>query len=47
MVAALVRTAEAEIQRRVSVASPVSVSPAMFHAYLARRPAQEPANQAV
>ena len=38
MVAALVRTAEMEIQRLQSVPLPVSMSPAMFHNFLATRP---------
>ncbi len=38
MVAALVRTAEMEIQRIQSVPLPVSMSPAMFHNFLATRP---------
>jgi hypothetical protein len=38
MVAALVRTAEMEIQRIQSVSLPVSMSPSMFHAYLGKRP---------
>jgi O-antigen ligase len=40
MAAALVRTAEMEIQRVQSVPLPVSMSPSMFHSYLPARPAQ-------
>ncbi len=38
MAASLVRTAEMEIQRIQSVPLPVSMSPSMFHSYLAARP---------
>jgi O-antigen ligase len=38
MVASLVRTADVEIQRIQSTPAPVSMSPAVFHTYLARRP---------
>jgi O-antigen ligase len=38
MAACLVQTAEAEIQRIQSTPLPVSMSPAMFHTYLAKRP---------
>ena len=38
MAACLVQVAEVEIQRIQSTPLPVSMSPAMFHAYLAKRP---------
>ena len=38
MAACLARTAEAEIQRIQSTPLPVTMSPAMFHTYLAKRP---------
>ena len=38
MVASLVRTAEVEIRRIQSSPLPVTMSPAMFHSYVARRP---------
>ena len=38
MAACLLQTAEAEIQRIQSTPLPVSMSPAMFHTYLAKRP---------
>ena len=40
LAAALVRTAEVEIQRIQSIPLPVSMSPTMFHSYLAKRPRQ-------
>jgi hypothetical protein len=38
LAAALVRTADAEITRIQAVPLPVTMSPAMFHNYLGRRP---------
>jgi O-antigen ligase len=38
MAACLIQTAQAEIQRIQSTPLPVSMSPAMFHTYLAKRP---------
>jgi O-antigen ligase len=40
LAAALVRTAEVEIQRIQSIPLPVSMSVTMFHSYLAKRPGQ-------